>query len=163
MKESRKSIRIILINKKKEILLFKMSPGAIITGRKNAYWFTPGGGLEKDETEAEAALRELYEETGIEKEDVEIGPIIWYGDINLCLYGKNILQQQRYIVIHTKKTDITFKNFTEEEKKCINSHRWFSFLDIQNSQETIYPTDLLKYLPPILEKKYPKEPFEITP
>ncbi|CAO0828603.1 hypothetical protein SMICM17S_05170 [Streptomyces microflavus] len=49
------------------------------------WWFTPGGGVEGDETREQAALRELAEETGIT--EVELGPVLWQRQVLLPLRG----------------------------------------------------------------------------
>ncbi|MCH9617513.1 MAG: RNA pyrophosphohydrolase [Chlamydiia bacterium] len=161
MKERRKSIRIILLNDKQEILLLKAKAGTGWRDRESPFWFTPGGGIEKEESEIDAAYRELYEETGIEKNNVEMGPIIWFGDIEFDVDGKKIYQHQRFIIARTTKTEITFENFTQEEKECINTYRWFSLAEIQNAPDKIYPASMKKNLEPILEKKYPKTPIKV--
>ncbi len=49
--------RVLLVNEHDEVLLVRN-----IIGSK---WSLPGGGIEKNETAIEAAIREVYEETGI--------------------------------------------------------------------------------------------------
>ena len=51
------------------------------------FWFTVGGKIESGETIIQAAIRELYEETGLEHKDVEFGPVVWFGEVELVLSG----------------------------------------------------------------------------
>lgn len=60
----RNSARLLAINPAKQILLFHFQhKGDALDGHN--HWATPGGGLEQGESFEAAAVRELFEETGL--------------------------------------------------------------------------------------------------
>ena len=62
-------VRVIIFDDKKRILLVKQSH----EGRD--IWLVPGGGIEDGESAAQAAVREVREETGL---DIEVLRMIWH-------------------------------------------------------------------------------------
>ena len=62
-------VRVIIFDDKKRILLVKQSH----EGRD--IWMVPGGGIEDGESAAQAAVREVREETGL---DIEVLRMIWH-------------------------------------------------------------------------------------
>ncbi len=158
------SIRIILVNPNNEILLMCANdPKTTATdGTYNGrFWFTIGGEIEPGETNMQAAVRELHEETGLTLKDVVFGPIVWFGSCDLILSGELKRLNQKFIVAHSKKTNISMKNFTESEKNVIEKMDWFSLDKIKSHDDIIYPIGLEKHLPDILQKNYPIQPLEI--
>lgn len=158
------SVRLLLINSKKEILLMKASdPSTRRTdGKYNGdFWFLIGGGVEEGESLEETAQRELFEETGLKQEDYELGPLIWTGDFELILSGTPRRMIQKFMVAHTTKEKISLEHLTDNEKKVVKEVRWFSLDEIQNTEAIIYPVTLPLYLPDVLEGKYPETPFDI--
>ena len=125
------------------------------------FWFLTGGGINPGESFQEAALRELFEETGISKEEVELGPIVWFGEFDLIIADTLTHLKQTFIVMRTKKKKVSFAKLDEREKKVLDKLSWFSLDKIENSNEIIYPVVLAKYLPDIIAKKYPKKPMMI--
>ena len=69
----RRAARVVLLDPSDRILLIQATDP--YWPEKGPWWELPGGGMESGETSGEAALRELYEETGIE--NVEMGPCVW--------------------------------------------------------------------------------------
>ena len=65
----RPSSRLLVIDQNNRVLLFRFQfERGPLAGQD--YWATPGGALEAGESFADAARRELFEETGIVKDAV---------------------------------------------------------------------------------------------
>ncbi len=160
----RNSVNILILNDKNELLLMcaddpkTTSVDGTYHGR---FWFTIGGKIEEGESMQEAALRELREETGITPDQVELGPVVWFGEFDLVLAGTPTHIKQTFIVAKTKQKNISLENLTQEEKAVIKKIAWFSLDDIKNSTEVIYPIVLPQYLPDIISGNYPEQPLEI--
>ena len=160
----RNSVRVLLINDKKEILLICAEDykTTTIDGKyRGRYWYTIGGKIESNESVQEAAIREIYEETGIIKEELELGPIVWFGEYDLILSSIKTHNKQQFMVVKTPRNNVTLDYLTPEEKVVIKDISWFSLEKIKNSSEIIYPIVLPDYLGDILDEKYPEKPFEI--
>jgi 8-oxo-dGTP pyrophosphatase MutT (NUDIX family) len=160
----RSSVKVLLLNDKDELLLICADDPKTTTvdGEYHGkFWFPIGGEIEKGESIQEAAFREIYEESGIEKKDVELGPVVWYGEFDLVLGGVKTHLKQTFIVARTKKRKVAFTKLDQWERKVIKEVKWFSLREIETSDEIIYPVLLKKYLPDIIFKKYPKKPIEI--
>lgn len=160
----RDSIRILLLNQNQELLLMYAEDQTTtrMDGKYNGnFWFTLGGEIEAEENIAQAAVRELYEETGIKHDEVILGPVVWFGEFKLVVSGEPSLLKQRFIVAHTKNNNITLNNLTATEKKVIKKCEWFSLEQITNCKEIIYPICLKNYLPDIISGNYPEQPIEL--
>ena len=62
-------VRVIIENDEQKILMVKQEHP------ERTVWMVPGGGIEEGETAAEAVVREMKEETGL---DVTVGPMIFH-------------------------------------------------------------------------------------
>lgn len=160
----RDTVRILLLNKKKELLLICIEDPNIISvdGKKhNRFWFTVGGKIDQNETILEAAKRELFEETGIKKENAVFGPIVWYGEVELQTRDKFILFKEKFMIVNTDQININPSNLSENEKSLIKAFEWFSLEKIINHEDVIFPIALKDYLPDILQGNYPINPIKI--
>lgn len=161
----RQSVRIILINDVDELLLMCINdPLTKPIGEryKGPFWTPIGGQIKANETILDAAIRELYEETGMSKKDVVFGPFIWFGEFNLEVHGIPTHIEEKFIVARAKKKKLTQINFEKHETSIVKHLAWFSLNQIINIEETVYPVLLLEYLPDIIAGNYPKKPFNIN-
>jgi 8-oxo-dGTP pyrophosphatase MutT (NUDIX family) len=160
----RSSVKIILLNEQNELLLMSAKNSKIrsINGKVNEkFWFLVGGKIEEGETLLSAAIREVFEETGIQKGEVEFGPVVWHGEFDLILDEVRTHLIQSFIVARTKQQKVFLAQPTAWEREVIDEISWFSLEKIKNSKDPIYPILLPKYLPDILLCKYPQNPIEI--
>lgn len=163
--EIRNSIKIILLNPENKILLIGIDDNSIKNkdgGYNGRFWQMIGGKIEEGEDVIAAAQRELFEETGLSKNDVQFGDIVWKGELVLVMSGVETLIKQRFIIAKTTKISVTMENLTSEEKPVAKSLKWFSVEEIKNSNEIIYPVGLDEYLSDLLKNGVPEKPIDIV-
>lgn len=169
-KEVRNSVKLILLNANNELLLMSTDDKGI-QGKEGNYngkfWQMIGGKIEKGETLREAVYRELYEETGLRKEQVEVQEKpAWYGEVDLMMHGKLTRIKQNFVLAKTSSTNVNLENLTEEEKPVCTRLEWFSVDKIKSCPDIIYPVLLTasRYLPAILKGNIPKNtiPIDLT-
>jgi 8-oxo-dGTP pyrophosphatase MutT (NUDIX family) len=154
----RKVSRIVLLDPRDRILLLH---GYEPADPADDWWFTPGGGLEGDETREQAALRELAEETGIT--DVELGPVLWQRHCSFPFDGRRWDQDEWYFLGRTDRTATAPAGLTELERRSVRGLRWWTSAELSAARETVYPTRLAGLLRTLLDEGPPSAPVVLDP
>jgi len=163
-KPIRNSVKVILLNEKNELLLISADDPKTtsVEGKYHGkFWFLVGGEIESDESIEKAAIREILEETGIKEVEIDLGPVVWFGEFDLVLDGILTHLKQTFIVAKTKQNRVSFANLNTWENRSFQALKWFSIDQIKNSKEIIYPVGLSEYLKDIISGKYPQNPIYI--
>ncbi|OLZ62850.1 DNA mismatch repair protein MutT [Streptomyces amritsarensis] len=150
--------RVILLDPADRILLLH---GFEPADPSDDWWFTPGGGLEGTETRAQAALRELAEETGIT--EVELGPVLWHRFCSFPFDGRRWEQDEWYFLARTSQTATAMGGLTELERRSVTGARWWTSEELLAARETVYPTRLAELLRTLLDEGPPGAPVVLAP
>ncbi|GHB72421.1 DNA mismatch repair protein MutT [Streptomyces umbrinus] len=151
--ELRKVARVVLLDPQDRILLLH---GHEPEDPSDNWWFTPGGGVEGDETREEAARRELVEETGIT--EVELGPVLWRRTCSFPFAGRRWDQEEWYYLARTTQTATEATGLTELERRSVAGARWWTCQELNQAHETVYPTRLAELLRRLLDEGPPAGP-----
>jgi 8-oxo-dGTP pyrophosphatase MutT (NUDIX family) len=152
----RKVARVVLLDPQDRILLLH---GFEPDDPSRTWWFTPGGGLEGDESREQAALRELAEETGIT--DVRLGPLLWRRDCSFPFFGRRWDQDEWYYLARTTVTATRAAALTELERRSVAGARWWTCQELSQAHETVYPTRLAELLKRLLDEGPPAAPVTL--
>lgn len=140
----RRAARMVVTDPLGRILLFRFDhwKGALAgTG----YWATPGGGLEPGETFAQAAIRELEEETGILV--AEVGPLIAKRELVMQLDdGEHVLEEERYFHVAAPDDRLSLNGWSDAERDCLSGYRWWNPGDLGTTSDRISPENLLQIM-----------------
>ncbi|KUJ64652.1 DNA mismatch repair protein MutT [Streptomyces albus subsp. albus] len=149
----RKVARVVLLDPQDRILLLH---GYEPDDPASTWWFTPGGGLEGDESREQAARRELVEETGIT--EVELGPLLWRRTCSFPFAGRRWDQDEWYFLGRTEQAAGRPGGLTELEQRSVTGLRWWTYEELAATHETVYPTRLAALLGTLLEQGPPDTP-----
>jgi 8-oxo-dGTP pyrophosphatase MutT (NUDIX family) len=124
----------------RRLLLFKIhyKTGLLEGG---CYWATPGGGLQGDESFEAAAVRELYEETGLDVQSVgrclARKEFVWR-----MLDGVKVLAVEHYYVVHARIEHCATTGWSAQEREVVCDTKWWSESELRASTEEVLPPDL---------------------
>ncbi|WP_281718916.1 NUDIX hydrolase [Pandoraea apista] len=138
------SSRLLILSAAQRVLLFKF---VLKTGAPDArvFWATPGGKVEQGETFADAANRELLEETGIRDATVA-GPIRELRFPLQLANGEYVSAVEQYFIVNVDTEFISREGWTATEIEVMVDHKWWSRDELLTTDETIFPEKLIDLL-----------------
>lgn len=140
----RPASRLLITDPADRVLLFYFEHrSGALAGQ--SYWATPGGGVEGDESFEAAAIRELWEETGIQV--TEVGAQIAQRQLILQLpNGEHVNEDERYFRIRVTDTQLSRSGWTAAEIECMTAHHWWSQAELEQTTEQVWPENLIAML-----------------
>jgi len=152
----RDAARVLLLDRDGRLLLLRcQEPGA-----DRSFWITPGGGLEAGESHEQAALRELYEETGLS--GVELGPCVWTRTHTFPWLGRTYRQRERFYLVRIDTHAVDPVGRTEDELMVLIEHRWWSASDIVSAGDASFaPRRLGEFLSALVAGPLPSTPIDV--
>jgi 8-oxo-dGTP diphosphatase len=133
----RRTARVMVFDEHAAILLVRFVVPKV--GGEFVFWALPGGEIEAGETEAEAALRELKEELGLELQLA--GPV--YRDSNQFLHQGEMQDNVDFLFrAECSREEPRLIGVTAEERQIMKEIRWWSEAEIEASRERIFPENL---------------------
>ena len=143
----RVAARVLLVDASNRVLLFRGTD----PGRPGSrYWFTVGGGVDEGETLAQAAVRELREETRLEISDGSVGEPVWGEVTDFPYEGTWYRQDQHYFLVRVESWEVSTAGHDVVERESIDAYRWWSIDELAESAEKYYPAELPGVLREIL-------------
>lgn len=154
----RPTARILLLDPDDRILLVR---GRLLSAPAGAgAWFTVGGGIEPGESLAEAAAREIVEETGFT--DAVLGPVVWVREGPMEFYpGQLTLIRETYVLARCQGGEPSRMGWTALEREIMDDMRWWTVGDMRASTEAVHPAGLADLLTGLLAEGAPATPTRL--
>ncbi|HEV3363684.1 MAG TPA: NUDIX domain-containing protein [Acidimicrobiia bacterium] len=142
----RRAAKVLLVDQHRRVLLFRGIDRTLPA--LAPWWFAAGGAVEAGEEPADAAVRELYEETGLRISDP--GPVIMTRRFEWEFEGRTYDQEESYFLVRTTEFAPVTAGWSETERATMKGHKWWSIEDLRATNETVYPAALADLLEDLL-------------
>lgn len=112
-------------------------------------WEPPGGGIEGDETPADAAVRELREETGIQGARFdEAFHLVWRDHV---WNGKRVVGEEAFFLARVPaSTQVARDDLTPNEQEWLVQTRWVQPTELADLAERVEPPNLASIIDSLL-------------
>ena len=139
---TRRAGRVLIIDNRNRVLLFSCTDPT--RPEAGSWWFTPGGGVEGDENVEDAARREALEETGLIVDD--LGPVRYRRHASFDFEDVHYEQEDVFFLVRVARHELDTARWTDDEKRVMTGHRWWSEAELATTDDVIYPLGLNELL-----------------
>ncbi len=158
----RHTARLIVLDPALRLLLIRYQAAPDVElhhAHGGAFWYTPGGGLDGDETYEQAARRELFEETGIV--NAEIGPCVATRDGPVLQFRRKSFTHARFYLVRTASNWLDTSQLAATEGDPVLDVRWWPLDVFEMSGETLLPEGILPVVRQIIRTGAPDVPIRL--
>ncbi|WP_066038834.1 NUDIX hydrolase [Herbiconiux solani] len=129
--------RVLLLDQAGHALLFYTRADVVSNPTR---WLTPGGHLEPGETHREAAVRELFEETGLVVTEDALGEPFYSRDFEASpAVGVQRAYHEEWYLHRVPRFAPVDTNWTDDERVDVEAWRWWSLEEVRASDEVFEP------------------------
>lgn len=137
MTSPRPSVRVVCVDPEGEVLMLHWQDP--VSARR--LWEPPGGGIEAGETPAEAAVRELAEETGIEAEVAADESLTVWREVTWN--GKTWAGDEEFFLVRLgTRPEVSREGLLPYERATCLGHRWVAVDDLATLPDALEPPEL---------------------
>lgn len=140
----RRAARVLLLDDDGRILLQNCCDPS--TPHASSWWNTMGGGIDPGESSAQAAARELLEETGLRVAVDTLGPVVHRRLTEFSFGGDAYRQAEEYFLVRTTGFAAVPTAHSDLELVAVLGMCWWTVEELRATQERIYPEELLDVL-----------------
>ena len=152
---ARPAARVLVVGPDDALLLFKFR------ATEGPAWLTPGGGVHPGESVAEAAARELREETGMTASLGELGPVVAYSEGQWSANGRVFDAHDSFFWLRVADTTVQTAGQEELERSLILGYRWWTAGELAATRDLVFPIGLAGLMRTLLTDGPPPSPIRL--
>jgi 8-oxo-dGTP pyrophosphatase MutT (NUDIX family) len=137
-RRSRSAVRIVVTDGERVLMFRDTDPG--VPGI--SWWLTPGGGIDPGETEHQAAVRELAEETGLRVSPGQLlGPIM-HRTVVHGFSDQILTQAESFFALRHPVFEVDVSGHTVDEQVTLKGHAWLEIAELDSQPIPVWPENL---------------------
>lgn len=146
----RRAARVILLDEDDHVLMIH---GTDPANPRDSYWYSLGGGVDEGEDPRAAAVREVWEETGLRLDPADlVGPL--REDVVVFPFdGRQIHQEQVFFGARTTRFTASPAAFEETEVRSTIAIDWLPARALDQVAETVFPEFLAELVEDLVARE----------
>ena len=136
MNRVRQAVRVLPVDDDGAVLLLRCIDPA---KPSRPFLITVGGGIEAGESERDAAVRELWEETGMVAAPADLVGPVHFDSFTLTWGPDLVTQHQNYYVMAARDAVVVFDNLEEIEVASVIGHGWWTAGQLRRCPDLVFP------------------------